>query len=142
MTPLAAEDHRIATHLARTERALRRAPTGRLRASQRTMRARALDALHDYWAQGRFPRNPRFAKATPFFIDAGATRCAMAWVLEQFGAVELGSKAIDHRSDLWSLGVVAFEALPTVGANPLRSTASPEVIAIGRANNGLAYANV
>lgn len=56
---------------------------------QRLVRALLLQALAEYRAAGRFPKNRDFAQKTPYFIDANGTRCAMAHLMELGGEPDL-----------------------------------------------------
>ena len=63
--------------------------TSHLSVSQNANRAAAIDHLRRYRAEGVFPVNTKFATFTPYFIDRVGTRCAMAYLIEQSGAVDL-----------------------------------------------------
>jgi hypothetical protein len=85
-----AETARVRAHLARVESALRGRDASRWTAEQRRARLRNLDQLHAYWTAGVFPHNHDFyGERMPYFIDRHGTRCAMAFLIEQSGALAL-----------------------------------------------------
>jgi hypothetical protein len=66
---------------------------------QRTVRSLLLRELERYRKAGRFPLNCDFDRATPYFIDARGTRCAMAHLLELGGESELVRKIAAERNN-------------------------------------------
>jgi hypothetical protein len=89
-TPAAVETARIRAHLATVEQQLREKDVSALTPSQQAARARNLDALHEYWLRGVFPKNTAFPGArVPYFVDPYGTRCAMGYLIEQSGHGDL-----------------------------------------------------
>jgi MYXO-CTERM domain-containing protein len=68
---------------------------------QRHKRARLLDALHDYWQSGVFPRNTGHpGRYHPYFIDAGGRACAVGALMIQSGHETLAQRvAAEHNFD-------------------------------------------
>ncbi len=58
-----------------------------------------LDALGDYRAAGRFPKNHEWPWEMPAFVDAGGTRCAMAHLMELGGAAPLVAEIAATRNN-------------------------------------------
>jgi signal transduction histidine kinase len=82
--PATDERLRISTHLAYVEQILRAAPVQHLASEQRQKRAFLLDKLHEYWQQGRFPKNTAFThERRPCFIDGEGSICAVGYLVEQ-----------------------------------------------------------
>lgn len=73
----APETDRIRTHLLHVERALRAAPVDHLDEARRARRGRALDRLHAYALEGRFPRHDSPRGRTPRFVDHEGRLCAV-----------------------------------------------------------------
>ena len=89
-SPAAAETARIRARLAAVERDLRAKDVSALSPVERVARSRNLDVLHAYRVRGVFPRNTSVPGArVPFFVDRYGTRCAMAYLIEQSGRVDL-----------------------------------------------------
>ena len=74
----------IQAHLAHCELRLRLAT-----ADGQTARLRALDALHDYWRAGQFPRNVSNSGRRPVFIDDSGTHCALGYLMASTGEAAL-----------------------------------------------------
>jgi hypothetical protein len=85
---------RLQAHLAYVEARLRSRPRPSLSPTQRTRRARLLDALHRYWRAGRFPRNTEVPGRSPVFIDERGRLCAVGHLI----AVSAG-RALAERID-------------------------------------------
>lgn len=83
------EQFRLRLHLARTELALRRAPTAQLSISQRVARQHNLDQLRRYWWRGVFPRNITDQSIRPAIRDDRGVLCAMAFLIDQSGHSDL-----------------------------------------------------
>lgn len=77
------EHLRLRTHLAYVESVLRQRDISHLSAEQRTNRTHLLDALHDYWIEGQFPRNTETSDRTPVFVDDDGRLCAVAHLIAQ-----------------------------------------------------------
>lgn len=95
----AEEDARIRQHLLGAEREVRARDDAHLSPDQRRRRRAAMDALREYRAAGRFPRNRTFVQPTPFFVDAAGTRCAMAALIEDSGHPELVRAVASTRNE-------------------------------------------
>ena len=82
------EDERVRAHL---EDALAQlaTPARALSVQQAERRAIAVDALRRYVAAGRFPRNHSTEPATPVFVDASGTHCAMGALISQLGGADI-----------------------------------------------------
>ena len=93
------ERARVRRHLRRAEAHARTAPQTGLTHVQRTVRSLLLRELERYRRAGRFPVNRDFDSATPYFIDARGTRCAMAHLLELGGESELVRKIAAERNN-------------------------------------------
>ncbi len=85
MDARSAEVARVSHHIERAERHAARRDVSRLGHVQRDLRQLLLQELARYRAGGRFPVNRDFATRTPYFVDAGGVRCAMAHLLELGG---------------------------------------------------------
>jgi hypothetical protein len=83
------EVDRVRTHLLFAELELRLASTRLLTDQQRRFRLAVIAELARYRERGQFPRNLVHAAATPHFIDDRGIRCAMAHLIEVFGAPQL-----------------------------------------------------
>lgn len=119
-----ADSLRIREHLRSVERELRDKPVTHLSPEQRGARARALDALHDYWVAAEFPENTRHpGERVPYFIDDAGRACAMAHLIQTSGderlaahvaGVENNARVLDMKTDLgpWlsAHGMTADEA--------------------------------
>lgn len=66
---------------------------------QRTVRRLLLAELRNYRLAGLFPKNPRFAEPTPFFVDGRGMRCAVAHLLELGGEGELVQRIARERNN-------------------------------------------
>ncbi len=76
------EQFRIQKHLEAVESDLRlHTPTG-LTVEQKKARAQRLDALHEYWVRGEFPKNRDYPDSlVPYFIDAEGVPCAVGYLV-------------------------------------------------------------
>jgi hypothetical protein len=84
------EQRRVRRHFADVIAELGATPTPSLTHTQRENRARAFEALATYRRTSRFPRNVDFHdRRAPYFVDARGTRCAVAHLMEESGAVSL-----------------------------------------------------
>jgi hypothetical protein len=95
------EIQRVADHIQRAEAMASQRDTSQLSQTQRLVRALLLQALADYRAGGRFPKNRDFAMRTPYFIDADGTRCAMAHLMELGGERDLVAKIASERNNAY-----------------------------------------
>ena len=80
-----AEIARVTDHIERAARYAAGRDVSGLSRVQRLLRRLLLGELARYRAGGRFPINRDFAARTPYFVDAGGVRCAMAHLLELGG---------------------------------------------------------
>jgi Ca-activated chloride channel family protein len=74
---------RVQTHLQYVETILRQADISNLTATQQQNRAKILDALHEYWTNGRFPKNDYFTSRKSVFIDKQNTHCAVGYLIKE-----------------------------------------------------------
>jgi hypothetical protein len=95
----AREDARLQRHFSSTLAALSRRDVSHLPRATRSRRDHLLRVLAAYAQHGRFPRNPNFARHTPYFIDASETRCAMAHLIEGSGDRELVERVAQTRNN-------------------------------------------
>jgi hypothetical protein len=95
------EIQRVADHIQRAEVMATNRDTSKLSYVQQLVRKLLLQALTDYRADGRFPKNRDFAKRTPYFIDADGTRCAMAHLMELGGERDLVAKIAAERNNAY-----------------------------------------
>lgn len=95
------EIQRVADHIQRAEAMASQRDTAQLSHTQRLVRHLLLQALADYRAAGRFPKNRDFAKRTPYFIDADGTRCAMAHLMELGGERDLVAQLARERNNAY-----------------------------------------
>ena len=95
------EIQRVADHIQRAEAMAARRDTTELSYVQQLVRKLLLQALADYRADGRFPKNRDFMKRTPYFIDADGTRCAMAHLMELGGERDLVAKIATERNNAY-----------------------------------------
>lgn len=79
------ETRRLTRHFDSTLALLSASSVSGISRSQQRRRAHCVNALAQYRARRRFPKNERFAARTPFFVDRFETRCAMAHLIEQSG---------------------------------------------------------
>ena len=94
-----AEIARVAHHIERAEGHAARRDVSRLGRVQRLLRELLLQELAGYRARGRFPKNRDFRELTPYFVDAGGTRCAMAHLLELGGEGALVERIARERNN-------------------------------------------
>lgn len=83
------EATRLTAHFDSVIAELRDARVDHLSFSQQRARASLIDWLRDYRDAGRFPRNDRFTRPTPFFRDASGTPCAMAYLIARSGRTDI-----------------------------------------------------
>ncbi len=93
------ETSRIAAHLLRAESIARSRDVTRLSPLQRLVRALLVQELKSYRKAKRFPVNPDFTEATPYFVDAAGTPCAVAHLLAMSGEGHLVSKIARERNN-------------------------------------------
>ncbi|MFT6866163.1 MAG: hypothetical protein ACJA08_000992 [Cyclobacteriaceae bacterium] len=75
---------RIKTHLEYVEILLRNKDVSDLSIELQRKRNQLLDLLHDYWANGIFPKNYDYVfQRKPCFIDKDGTICAVGFLIEQ-----------------------------------------------------------
>ena len=76
------EQFRIQKHLATVEADLRLHTPAGLTVEQKKVRAQRLDALHEYWTRGEFPKNRDYPDSlVPYFIDAEGVPCAVGYLV-------------------------------------------------------------
>jgi hypothetical protein len=87
-------------HLSEVESTLRgEMPVG-LTEAQAGARAALLDALHDYWTRGVFPRNRDFGdRRVPYFIDDSGTACAVGHLMIASGAADLAREIATYENN-------------------------------------------
>ncbi|MBX3192834.1 MAG: hypothetical protein KF819_37970 [Labilithrix sp.] len=94
------ETLRVAEHIRRAERFVRERPRPRADRASSLLRRILLRELRAYRRAGVFPKNRDFAdRATPYFIDADGTRCAMAHLMELGGAAALVARIARERNN-------------------------------------------
>ncbi|HSJ99953.1 MAG TPA: hypothetical protein VK932_01885 [Kofleriaceae bacterium] len=98
MDACSAEVARVSHHIERAERHAERQDVSRLGHVQRILRQLLLQELARYRAGGRFPKNRDFGERTPYFVDAGGVRCAMAHLLELGGGGALVEQIARERN--------------------------------------------
>ncbi len=98
MDARSAEIDRVAHHIERAARHAARRDAGALGRVQRIVRQLLLRELARYRAAGRFPVNRDFGERTPYFVDAGGVRCAMAHLLELGGEGSLVERIARERN--------------------------------------------
>lgn len=112
----AAEDERIATHLAWVEQRLRSAPVEHLEPAQLRARTQLLDALHAYTAAGAFPRHARIGRGRlPRWVDDEGRHCAVAHLVRVSAgpalvAVVQRAHELDYVADMRVPALVAWAA--------------------------------
>jgi hypothetical protein len=99
MDARSAEVARVSHHIERAERHAARQDVSRLGHVQRILRQLLLQELARYRAGGRFPKNRDFGERTPYFVDAGGVRCAMAHLLELGGEGALVEQIARERNN-------------------------------------------
>ena len=78
------ETLRIKVHLEYVEDLLRKKDVSRLPVDLQNKRNRLLDLLHDYWTNGRFPKNYDYPdQRKPCFIDNDGAICAVGYLIEK-----------------------------------------------------------
>lgn len=92
------EQTRIRGHLWRAEQRARARDVSNLDRVRLLLRALLLDELRRYRREGRFPKNESFDARTPHFVDASATRCAVAHLLELTGEHALVQRIARERN--------------------------------------------
>lgn len=105
------EVDRVGTHLLFAELELRLASTKHLNAQQRQFRIAVLAELARYRERGQFPRNLAHAAATPHFIDDRGIRCAMAHLIEVFGAPSLVARVAESANTAYVAELAGDPAL-------------------------------
>jgi hypothetical protein len=81
---------RLRAHFAQVDRELHARDVSSLTPVQRHARATHIARLRAYAAAGRFPHNTHHPGAyVPYFVDDSGTRCAMGYLIEESGAIEL-----------------------------------------------------
>lgn len=86
---MSGEVPRLRAHFAQVDRELQARDLSHLTAVQRNTRAIHIARLREYAARGVFPKNTRHPGVfVPYFVDDVGTRCAMAFLIEQSGAVD------------------------------------------------------
>ncbi len=90
---------RLHAHFDSVDVELRTASVAGLTPAQRQSRATLIDWLGDYRDRGVFPRNDRFATATPFFRDADGVLCAMAYLIDRSGRADIVDRIARTRNN-------------------------------------------
>jgi len=84
-----AERKQIKLHLMIAEQKLRSADTSHLSDEVRGLRRRMLELLNEYWKKEEFPINTDYSIKTSQLRDKYGTRCAMAYLIERSGHIDL-----------------------------------------------------
>jgi hypothetical protein len=91
------EIHRIRTHLCRVEQLLSNIDLKPRSQSQSVRRYWQLQHLHEYWVEGKFPRNRTHPhQQVPCFIAADGHVCAVAHLLIADGCSDLALHIARH----------------------------------------------
>lgn len=106
----------IKLHLSLVEQTLRNRSTEKLTPSQRNNRLKALNYLHEYWQQGNFPINDRYAFRTPIFIDEYDNFCAVGYLIKATGHENI-SRMIQAKSNLAYVRQMNYPELAQWAAN-------------------------
>jgi hypothetical protein len=84
---------RISTHLEYVENLLRNKDVSNLSADLKIKRNHLLDLLHNYWMNGKFPKNYDYAdQRKPCFIDKDGNICAVGYLVEQTTSRQLANE--------------------------------------------------
>lgn len=91
---------KIERHLAHVEETLRSSSPHDATPAALQARDRALDALHDYWKAGVFPKNRDFPdRRVPYFIDADGTACAVGHLMIASGDEALAREIATYENN-------------------------------------------
>ena len=121
------EQERVQTHLLWVEAKLRARPTEGLSQAQREARARNLDRLARYAAQGQFPHNDGHPDARrPTFVDEDGNLCAVGFLMSQ----DLGREAAERVSAREKYAFVVQITSPEVLGWQPSSGLTPEELAM------------
>lgn len=102
----------IKLHLSLVEQTLRNRSTAHLSAFQKANRITALDRLHEYWQQGNFPINDKYAYRTPIFIDGYDNFCAVGYLIKATGYEHI-SRMIAAKTNLVYVREMSYPELTT-----------------------------
>jgi hypothetical protein len=83
------ENLRLQTHLSYVEEVLKQKDLSQLSAQQKANRELILQLLHQYRANGVFPKNYDFKDRRPCFIDQDGNICAVGYLIEQTAGREV-----------------------------------------------------
>ncbi len=87
-------------HLSHVETTLRAETPAGLDVAQTQAREELLDALHEYWTRGVFPRNRDFGdRRVPYFIDDSGTACAVGHLMIESGAAEVAREIATYENN-------------------------------------------
>lgn len=106
-----AEVTRLQRHFDSVDIELRSRDVSSLTAAQHARRARLAGWLREYRNAATFPRNDRFAIATPFFRDAQGTLCAMAYLIGRSGRRDIVDKVAATRNNAYIRDLAGDPAL-------------------------------
>lgn len=85
-----AEADRVRAHLLAAEQFLRSRDVSGLSREQRERRSANIDALAEYRARGRFPRNGEYpGRRVPYFMDSEGTLGALSYLMDRSGERDL-----------------------------------------------------
>jgi hypothetical protein len=110
MSP-SSEAARLRRHFTRALAIVGAADDASLPVATRRRRRGLVRVLEAYAARGRFPENDRFARRTPFFVDAQGTRCAMAHIIDASGHGELVEQIAERSNHAYVRELARIEAL-------------------------------
>ena len=96
-----AEVARLQHHFDSVGVELRSRDVSSLTRTQRVKRARLAGWLQQYRNAATFPKNDRFAVATPFFRDAEGSLCAMAYLIDRSGRHDLVESVASTRNNAY-----------------------------------------
>lgn len=96
-----AEVARLQRHFDSVDIELRSRDVSSLPSAQQARRARLRGWLREYRDAATFPRNDKFAVATPFFRDAQGTLCAMAYLIDRSGRRDIVEKVAATRNNAY-----------------------------------------
>jgi len=92
---------RLERHFDAVDAELRARDVSALTPAQRASRSRLIEWLEEYRDAAEFPRNDRFAVATPFFRDDSGVLCAMAWLIDRSGRSDIVSRVAATRNNAY-----------------------------------------
>lgn len=83
------DDRRVQVHLRVAERVLAEQNVDHLPDALRERRTNIIGYLHEYWMQGKFPKNNLLPYRAPYLRDDSGTPCAVAYIVHRSGSEEL-----------------------------------------------------